>query len=444
MNYFQSKQLREERGAVVADLRKIAQTAKDDNRTMTAEEKEAFDKLNDAQKDLQQKIESAERVETADSLIVSNGTPIKCKSKIVTAKDHANAFKAWAYRNAGYDNYITTAQRESADKVGLNIDNSRLTIRLLPNAPENLAEIRQDVSEAITGGDDTQNYGLIQGIEKMLLTYGGMTRACRVIRTANGNNIKWITMDDTANVGTARDKLAATTSTAVAFDYVELDAYSQSSGVFPVALETIEDSGLDLTSIITEALGERLARKNNRWYTTGAGGTEPYGICTAVAATSLYDFVDEEDSNTNWYDVLVKLKMSVDESYRSAPSTAYMFSDSVLTQLISLQDGESRPLWVTSMTAGEPDKILGKPYFVNNDMPDADAIGGSAILFGDLSKYLIRQVNGVDLVVLKEVLRTDYNAIGFLAFTRTDSALLNAAAIKAAGATSGSGVNCGG
>jgi HK97 family phage major capsid protein len=76
------------------------------------------------------------------------------------------------------------------------------------------------------------------------------------------------------------------------------------------------------------------------------------------------------------------------------------------------------------LTAGQPDTILGYPYIINQSMT-TPATGVKSILFGDFSKYIIRDVREVELRRLDEL----YAVLGqtaFLAFARTDGDLLDA------------------
>jgi HK97 family phage major capsid protein len=80
------------------------------------------------------------------------------------------------------------------------------------------------------------------------------------------------------------------------------------------------------------------------------------------------------------------------------------------------------------MIAGEPDKLEGFPYFIAPSMAN---IGASAksMVFGDFGKFVIRDVKGLTLIRLNERY-ADYLQIGFMMFSRADSALLDTAAIK--------------
>ena len=72
-----------------------------------------------------------------------------------------------------------------------------------------------------------------------------------------------------------------------------------------------------------------------------------------------------------------------------------MFNDATLLALKKLNVGsaDARPLWSMGMADGTPSTIDGIPYVINNDMPSI-AAGTHPILFGDFSKFAIRDVQG--------------------------------------------------
>ena len=122
------------------------------------------------------------------------------------------------------------------------------------------------------------------------------------------------------------------------------------------------------------------------------------------------------------YEDLVDLEHSVDPAYRA--EAEFMFHDDTLKVLKKLKDADGRPLWLPGVAVREPDTILGYNYVINQDMPIM-AANAKSILFGDFSKYMIRDV--MDLMLLRLVERyADFAQVGFIAFSRHDGDLLDA------------------
>jgi HK97 family phage major capsid protein len=107
-----------------------------------------------------------------------------------------------------------------------------------------------------------------------------------------------------------------------------------------------------------------------------------------------------------------------------------MLSDAALKMvrkiLIPQYSGDTAgaPLWQPDFRVGAPDEILGFPYTINQSMT-APATAVKSILFGDLSKYIVRDVRDFTLLRLDERF-AEYHQVAFLAFSRHDGDLLDA------------------
>ena len=106
-----------------------------------------------------------------------------------------------------------------------------------------------------------------------------------------------------------------------------------------------------------------------------------------------------------------------------------MFNDSTLAFIRKLKDGQGNYLWqLGDVRNGEPATLLGHPYSINQAVAD---IGASAksVLFGDMSKYIVRKVMGFQVITLRERYAENFQ-IGMVGFKRFDGELLNTAAVK--------------
>ena len=114
-----------------------------------------------------------------------------------------------------------------------------------------------------------------------------------------------------------------------------------------------------------------------------------------------------------------------------------MMNDTTLSVIKKLTVGSSddRPLWQPSIIQGEPDLLEGKPYIVNQSMA-ALAANAKFLLFGDFSKYVIRDAGMPRMVVARERF-IDNDQTAYAILTRIDGELLINSAIKyLVGATS--------
>jgi HK97 family phage major capsid protein len=348
----------------------------------------------------------------------------------VSDADRLEGFRSWLL--AGSDTERTEGMRNSASRCGLNLDQRNLTFKLPRVAPKSLraADMAEWETRAALGttsgavGGYTVPDDAMKALEKSLLAFGGMRQVATVIRTDSGAALPIPTSDDTSNKGVILSENIQASEQAIAFGQLVLNAFKYSSKYVLVSAELLQDSAINVAEFIGSALGERIGRITNDHFTTGDASSKPNGIVTAAGtgatATSL--------TATTTYAFMLDLIHSIDPAYRS--NGKLMMSDAALkmlrTVLIPQYSGDTAgmPLWQPGMALGAPDTVLGYPYVINQSMA-APATGVSSIVFGDLSKYLIRDVREVTLLRLDEKF-ADYHQVAFLAFSRHDGDLLDA------------------
>ena len=264
---------------------------------------------------------------------------------------------------------------------------------------------------------------LAMHIIETMKAYGGIRQFATVMNTTAGETINWPTNDDTGNEGELVAEHAQVDETELEFGQKDLGAYKYSSKVVRVSIEILQDSAFALDSFIVRKFGQRLGRITARHYATGTGDKQPQGLLPAanVGYTA-------EGSTDIGYTDLLRLKHSVDPAYRNMGGCRWVFNDGVLLQFKEMLDGYGRPLWKPSMADGTPALIDGDPYVIDQGCPDPKA-GTVPMAYGDLSEFVIRDVLGFTLHRMIEKY-IDYGQIGFLAFMRTDSDLMDSAAVK--------------
>jgi HK97 family phage major capsid protein len=242
------------------------------------------------------------------------------------------------------------------------------------------------------------------------------------MQTETGAVMPWPTVNDTGNKGRLLAENTIVTNTAMTFDVVNFGAFKFSSDSVLVSEELLQDSAFDLNAFIGSALGERLGRITNEFFTTGTGTGQPQGVVPFAAS----GHVSSAAAGTyviGWED-LVALEHSVDPAYRASASARWMMNDKTLRDLKLIKDQEDRPIWLPGVAVREADTILGYQYTINQDMADQGE-NAKPLLFGDFSKFVVRDVRGVTLLRLVERY-ADFHQVGFLAFLRADSRGLNA------------------
>lgn len=416
------KKLLEERAVVANEMNNLTALVARESRSFSGEELATFDRMDADFKSLNDKIETAKRIERSAELAPQkdhngNGVSAYKPAKTITRQDQDLAFKAWALKAGGKDSYLTRAHVEAAQKTGINLNSDTLNVSL--GNPNETIE-RNQSSGINSEGGYLQNDGVFQSLERNLRWFGGARQIAKVIRTENGSPISYAYSDDTANLGVRLGQNTTVANQNVNYSKKTLGEFTYTSGVYPVSVQLLQDAQIDVTSDIGEVLGQRLARVTNTDYTVGTGGSMPFGFMSDATAGAT------AGGAAIAYNDLVNLLFSVDKAYRDNPSFAFSMSDATLAQLWKLSDTTGRPLFYNynqSMIDGNGFTLLGKKIVVNNDMP-AIATTKSPIvgIVGD--KFIIRDTRECQIVALKERYM-DQLAVGFMAYLRTDCKLLN-------------------
>lgn len=358
----------------------------------------------------------------------------------VTERDRAEALRAWMV--GGSPEGVSEAQRETARRCGIDIASTTLRLSLLapkqlrasnlksPSASD-IESWQNETRAALTGAQSTTTTGgytvadsMMRALEVATLEFGGMRQVATVLRTDTGGPLPIPTTNDTSNKGRLLSENTGATETEMTFGQLVLDAYKYSSDYVLASVEFLQDSSIDAGAFLGGALGTRIARLQNDHFTTGTGSSQPNGIVTAATSSS----VTFSGTATVTYDNIVDLIHTVDPSYRN--NGRFMFHDGALKMLKKIKilqysgDTVGVPLWQPSLVAGQPDQIHGYPYVINQSMT-TPATGVKSILFGDFSKYIIRDVREVTLLRLDERF-AEQHSVAFLAFARSDGDLLNA------------------
>jgi len=256
------------------------------------------------------------------------------------------------------------------------------------------------------------NKNLIQAMKAFYAVRGVATG----IQTSTGAQMLFPTADSTAEEGEIVGQNTAVSALDTTFGQASMDVYKYSSKSIALPFELLQDSMFNIEGYISNLLQLRKGRIHNRHHTVGSGTGQPRGIVTAAVAGKVGA---TGQTATITYDDLVDLEHSVDPYYR--PAGRYMMHDDTLRILRKLKDSQGRPIFVPGYESGNPggapDRLLGREIVINQHMPTM-AANAKSVLFGDFSKYLIRDVMDVTVFRMTDSAYTLKGQVGFVAFSR--------------------------
>ena len=390
-------ELRGKRAELIKQATAIVDGAQAEGRSLSAEEKVKFDKMEADAQSIMSEIDVIER--SAEM------------KKEMAAKAEAREAAPKATRMGAFEKYLRNGMGSlNAEERGM------------------MSELRGTATN-VAGTDSLGGFLVPQAFSNeldMAVEFSGeVERLAKKLNTAGGALLDYPTVNDTATDANLIAEAAAVTVQDVTFANKQLSAYNYASQV-RVSMQLLQDNAFDLNGFLVEAMGERIARATNAAFTNGTGSSQPQGIIagsvagkTAASATAIVA------------DDILDLIYSIDPAYRNKESFGLMAHNNVISAIRALGLGSSNdfPIFVPSMAAGQPDKLFGHNIYYNNDMESSIATGKKTLLAADFSKFVVRSAGGVQMVRLNERYMDELE-VGFVAYSRKDSCVLDSRAVK--------------
>lgn len=372
------KELQEKRAALVEEMRTITSAAeKRAEKDLTEDEVKTLDEKRAALKGVDTQLAVAEELEAQDKRAAEQ------RAKAVGAEDKAKEeLRAFA-------NYLRDGRISEETRTVLTTDNAAVMI------PK---EISQQIILGLQGA-----YELMSKVN-LRITPHAKTFVEPIL--SGDMTLKRITVGATNEEGAA------------SFEGIEIKAYDYRLPVIPISLTLLDGSDADIQGAIVALLTEHIARGLTNLALTGGTASDgvsalvPKVVTTTAASATAVTYND-------LIDVLAKVKAP----HNAQGVASWVMNSATRAALMKVLDQNGRPIFVESAREGEPDRILGRPVVIDDNMPDIGA-GKTPILFGDLRKYVLRIVQGVKVRVYQEEKFYKDNCVGIQAFVSADGKLI--------------------
>jgi HK97 family phage major capsid protein len=250
-------------------------------------------------------------------------------------------------------------------------------------------------------------------VVEALKSYGELLNIVDVVKTDNGDPMKVVLDDDTANgltsvtVGTDASEVDPTLTSKL----LQVDTFT--TGAIKVDVGLLNDSGFDVESWVRDRFAQRFFRGASSLIFNGDSGN------VASLASSYTSGLTSVTSGTLKYADFATAIGTLDPAYQ--PNAVWAFNTATLGYVAGLTDSNGRPLFLPNFGSAEQGfagSILGKPVKVVTQMPNV-AAGNVAAYYGDFKKaYRFRQQNpGLAVIRLNERYMASYE-VGFVGFAR--------------------------
>jgi len=245
-------------------------------------------------------------------------------------------------------------------------------------------------------------------------SYGQLYDIVDVVRTDNGEPIKYVLDNDTTNGLTAVTSGTDASETDPTLSGKTLSVDNFTTGVIKVDFALLQDSGFDIDSWVRDRFAMRFFRGASALIYSGNGAnvgslSSDYGTSTITSATA----------GKLTYADIANAVGSLDPAFQ--PNATWACNNATFGVLIAMSDLQGRPLFIPyadGPRAGFPGTILGRPLKLVTQM-DGVTSTKIAMWYGDFKQaYVFRQVNpGLGILRLNERYAAGFQ-VGFVGFAR--------------------------
>lgn len=393
------KELRDQRGKLVADARAILDKAEAEKRAVTAAEDVVYKELFGKQEELRAKIEREEQMAEAERSAAEQA--LRSKDNKGTAPPKEGDARAAGPR--GTDEY-----RAAFGKF-LRGGRSACT-----EAEIRALQADNDVAGGYTVAPEQMVDQLVKFVDNMVFIRQRATKFRLASSSSMGAPAYDTDVDDadwTAELATGNE------DSAMAFGKRELHTRPLAKRI------KVSNKLLHLNPNIEAFIRDRLAYKfgvsQEKAFMTGTGANQPLGVFTASAAgvTTARDVSTGNTTTAPTMDGLISAKYSLKGQYWNKAD--WIFHRNVLEVVSKLKDGEGQYLWRESVRDGEPDRLLGRPVVMSEYAPNTLTTGLYVGILGDFSQYWIADCLDMQIQRLVE-LYAETNQTGFIGRLETD------------------------
>lgn len=384
MSDFLTKQI-EARQRAWSEAREMLDLAATENRDLSAEERQKYDRIN---ADLDERAQFIKDVQSAEAR----------ESDIVKAME-------------GRESAVRPAQVATSNDT----DILRSLLRGEMRSHEFSFE-RRDITSGSSNAPVPTTFSDLVIDQARLVGPMLDPNVVTVLNTSSGENLVLPSLSAYSTAGLEAEAAAIDESDPV-FGKTTLGAFKYAFLV-QVSSEMINDSNVDILGFVARQAGNELGFRANSVLTTGTGTVQPKGIASA-AGSGITGSTAVSGAFTG--DNLIDLVYSVDGSARRLPGFGIMANGSSIGAMRKLKASTSGEyLFTPTLDASTPDRFLGYPLIENPHLA-SPATSAKSVLAGHLPSYYVRQVGGIqvasstdfafqnDLVTIRCIIRVDGN-----------------------------------
>ncbi len=398
------RNLKEKRAKIVADQRKILDTADTEKRELTSDENTAYEQMEKDFEDLDTQIVEAEqrqevsaerRKNLEERQVMLEGVE---KPKTQYAHDEHTEERSdqkKEYADA-YDSYLRRGLR------GLSDTEYRTLSAGVPIEGGNTVVPEEFISKLITSLDD--------------LVYVRSKATKFTVTSAASLGVP--TLDsDPSDADWTSELATGNEDNDMGFGKRNLTPSPVAKRI-KVSEKLVRNSAINVDSLVKARLGYKFGITHEKAFYLGTGSNQPLGLFTASAngISAARDIVGSNTATAIVADSLIDTKYSLKAQYHT--SAGWLFHRDAVKNIRKLKDGNGDYLWKQGL-GDKSDTILELPYSMSEYIPNTFTTGQYVGLLGDLSFYWIVDALNMTIKVLDE-LYAETNQIGYIGRMESD------------------------
>ncbi len=378
---------RQKRAKLINDARAILDAAEKENRDLTQEEQNQWNKLMDEAKRLGEQIDREERQAAMDATL---GQPLNQPIK--------------PELDGGRENGEKKELREAFKRY----------LRSGPNALSG-DEIRALQADAdVSGGFIVapQQFGaqLMKAVDDQVF----MRQLGTVIPLDRAESLGIPSLDaDPADADWTTELATGSEDTTMAFGKRELTPHPMAKRI-KVSNKLLRQAAIDVESLVTARLAYKIGITQEKGFLTGDGAGKALGIFTASAQgiSTSRDVSTDNTTTSITHDGILNAKYALKPQYWA--KARWLFHPDAVKQISKLKDGEGQYLWSASTQTGQPDRLQSFPVLMSQYVPNTFTAGLYVGMLADFSFYWIVDALNIQMQRLIE-LYAETNQVGFIA-----------------------------
>ena len=392
------RELLEKRANLVAQARELVDRADSENRAMSAEENESYDKYFAAINELEERIKKEVQLQEMDQRMDAVGIDEPGKQ---TASDSKSPTATEEYQ-AAFRNYLLNGS----------------TRGLMMAEDKESRALQMDLSESggYTVVPEQFAQQMIKAVDNMVFVRQYAT--VKTMAKAASLGVPTLAADPADPIWTSELAIGDEDST-MAFGKRELSPHPLAK-YLKVSRKLLRASAFDIEGLVRERLAYKFAVTEENAFLNGDGSNEPLGVFTASddGISTSRDVSTGNTTTSITFDGLKEAKYTLKGNYW--PRVRWVFHRDGVKQISKLKDGEGQYIWQQAVIAGDPDRLLSFPVHMSEYAPNTFTTGLYVGILGDFSNFWI--VDALDMEMQRLVeLYAATNQIGFVARRETDA-----------------------